>query len=104
MLITGSYTSNTQRRTSNDRDFFAKTQADNNYDPFPEYVYLGNSITDGLLMWISIGVNMSASYAEDMPFGATLTDAGGVSNPNAVTFGPGSNSTNATTMPPTSLN
>lgn len=46
------YTTNTQAITSNDDDMWAPDEADNNYDPFPDWAYLGNDITDGLLMWI----------------------------------------------------
>jgi len=46
------YNTNTQAVTTNDEDMWAPAQADNNYDPFPDYAYLGSDISDGLLMWI----------------------------------------------------
>lgn len=46
------YTTNTQSYTTNDDDMWAPDQADNNYDPIPDYAYLGEDISDGLLMWI----------------------------------------------------
>jgi len=49
------YNTNTQAVTTNDEDMWAPDQADNNYDPLPDYAYLGDDISDGLLMWISVG-------------------------------------------------
>lgn len=49
------YSSNTQDVTTNDDDMWAPDAADNDYDPFPDYAYLGDDISDGLLMWINIG-------------------------------------------------
>lgn len=46
------YNTNTQSYTTNDDDMWAPDQADNNYDPIPDYAYLGEDISDGLLMWI----------------------------------------------------
>lgn len=40
-------------------------QAGTTYDPFPEFLYLGEDITDGLLAWIQIGVNTTADYTDD---------------------------------------
>jgi hypothetical protein len=37
-------------------------QADSTYDPLPQYLYLGDDITDGLFAWIQIGINGSADY------------------------------------------
>ena len=54
------YSLNTQAVTSNDDDTWAPSQADNDSDPYPEYVYLGDDITDGLLMWLQIGINVTA--------------------------------------------
>ena len=38
------YSSNTAEVTSNDDDMWAPTQADNDYDPFPEWMYVGDDI------------------------------------------------------------
>ncbi|KAF2229980.1 aromatic compound dioxygenase [Viridothelium virens] len=70
------YNTNTQVVVSNDDDMWAPEQADSNYDPFPEWAYLGDSVSDGLLMWISVGINMSASY--NVSVAGTLTANGGV--------------------------
>ena len=60
------YDTNTQAVTTNDEDMWTPDQADNSYDPFPEYAYLGEEIEDGLLMWISVGVDLSADYTVEI--------------------------------------
>jgi hypothetical protein len=48
---------------------WAPDQADNSYDPFPDFVYLDPSdITKGLLMWISIGIDPTANYTSEAVF------------------------------------
>ncbi|KAI6813058.1 aromatic compound dioxygenase [Hortaea werneckii] len=59
------YASNTQAITSNDDDMWSIVQADTYYDPFPEFIYLGDDVSDGLMAWIQIGVNTSANYIDD---------------------------------------
>ncbi|KAH0013408.1 aromatic compound dioxygenase, partial [Aureobasidium melanogenum] len=82
------YTTNTQSYTTNDDDMWAPDQADNNYDPIPDYAYLGGDISDGLLMWISVGINMSAEYT--VTAAATLTADGGVASNDAADGASGS--------------
>ncbi|KAJ2895239.1 aromatic compound dioxygenase [Zalerion maritima] len=59
------YTSNTQDITSNDDDMWSIVQAADEYDPFPEFVYLGEDVSDGLLAWIQIGINTTVDYSDD---------------------------------------
>ncbi|KAK8177777.1 Intradiol ring-cleavage dioxygenase [Phyllosticta citrichinensis] len=78
------YTTNTQAVTSNsdymwDSAFLSScgwqkvandvtitvVQAGTTYDPFPEYVYLGDEVDDGLFAWIQIGINTTANYIDD---------------------------------------
>ncbi|ETS80073.1 hypothetical protein PFICI_07602 [Pestalotiopsis fici W106-1] len=59
------YTENTQALTTNDDDMWSIVQADETYDPLPQYIYLGPSIEDGLFAWIQIGINGSADYTDD---------------------------------------
>jgi len=40
-------------------------QANNSYDPFPEYLYLGGDLSDGLFAWIQIAVNMTLHMTTD---------------------------------------
>lgn len=59
------YTENTQALTTNDDDMWSIVQADESYDPLPEYLYLGETIEDGVFAWIQIGLNASADYTDD---------------------------------------
>lgn len=86
------YRSNTQTITLNSEDDILATEA-NSSDPFMKYVLLGDSVSDGILAWISIGVNMSASAIYDVSPAATLTENGGVANSNNMMGGPGGNGT-----------
>jgi hypothetical protein len=56
---------------------FSTAQADNDYDPFPEYMYLSDDITDGLLAWIQIGINVTANYTSVASVAAVLQADGG---------------------------
>ncbi|THW16864.1 aromatic compound dioxygenase [Aureobasidium pullulans] len=91
------YNANTQSYTTNDADMWAPDQADNNYDPIPDYAYLGNDISDGLLMWISVGINMSAEYT--VTAAATLTADGGVASDGEVSGSSGSGAMASGSMP-----
>lgn len=53
---TSPYSTNTQSLTENADDDILQTEADTT-DPFMEYVLLGDSVSDGIFAWISIGVN-----------------------------------------------
>ncbi|GLA19692.1 hypothetical protein AnigIFM62618_007811 [Aspergillus niger] len=53
---TSPYSSNTQSLTENSDDSILETEADTT-DPLMEYVLLGDSVSDGIFAWISIGVN-----------------------------------------------
>ena len=55
------YSTNTQETTENTEDSILEEEADD-IDPFMEYVLLGDSVTDGILAWASIGINTSATY------------------------------------------
>jgi protocatechuate 3,4-dioxygenase beta subunit len=72
------YSSNTQAITSNDEDMWSIVQTDASYDPFPEFVYLGEDVTQGLFAWIQIGINVSADYSADEYYSvAAYLDADG---------------------------
>lgn len=79
--VEATYPYNTNNITvlSNDDDMWAPSAADNaNYDPFPEYIYLNSEdITDGLLMWIAIGIDTSANYTSSATAAAYLASDGG---------------------------
>lgn len=79
------YSSNEQSITLNADDMIA-SQAAEDVDPFAEYVLLGSSISDGILAWTTIGVNISAAY--NVSAAATIYETGGVANENAMQGGP----------------
>ncbi|KAK6394025.1 hypothetical protein LTR65_001871 [Meristemomyces frigidus] len=91
------YSSNTQPVTSNEADQWSIVQADTYYDPFPEFLYLGDSIEDGLLAWIQVGVNTSANYVDNAYYkiaAEILADGGHVNTDPATEFtGGGGSST-----------
>ncbi|KAK0243972.1 Intradiol ring-cleavage dioxygenase [Armillaria nabsnona] len=87
---TSPYTSNTQVLTTNDEDqILTQTVEDetNGVDPVLEYVYLGADVSDGLLAWGSVGIDLTASYS--ISAASTLTEDGGVANENTLGGGGG---------------
>ncbi|KAE9375224.1 aromatic compound dioxygenase [Stipitochalara longipes BDJ] len=85
------YNTNTQAITSNAEDMWSIVQAENDYDPFPEFVYLGETIEEGLLAWIQVGVNVTADYTDDSYYGvaAVLQADGGHQQSDSVGGGGG---------------
>ncbi|KAJ7480669.1 Intradiol ring-cleavage dioxygenase [Mycena latifolia] len=77
---TSAYSVNTQSLTTNAEDSILSDEA-GTIDPFLEYVLLGDSMEDGLLMWGAMGIDTSAEYTTTAA--AALTDHGGVANANA---------------------
>ncbi|CAD6442386.1 95c11c3a-75a2-4e76-b0d9-60b73cbb9c01 [Sclerotinia trifoliorum] len=59
------YNTNTQPITSNANDTYSVIQAESDFDPFLEFMYLSDDITDGLLAWIQIGINTTADWSND---------------------------------------
>lgn len=97
------YHQNTQAITSNDEDMWSIVQAEDDYDPFPQFVYLGDDVTDGLVAWIQIRINSTADYTDDDYYAvaADYQAGGGVANENAMNGGggQGGNGTGNGTMP-----
>ncbi|TVY86873.1 hypothetical protein LAWI1_G008489 [Lachnellula willkommii] len=85
------YNTNTQTIVSNADDTWSVVQAENDYDPFPEYLYLGDDITDGLLAWIQIGINVTADQttSDDYSVAAVIQADGGHAVVSNSTFGGG---------------
>jgi hypothetical protein len=74
---TAPYSSNTVAITENADDRVVGNEVTNtDSDPFFNYVYLGDSVEDGLFGWITIGINTSASYTPTYSF--EYTEEGGV--------------------------
>ncbi|EWC48827.1 hypothetical protein DRE_00132 [Drechslerella stenobrocha 248] len=92
------YSTNTQSEISNAQDQIAHQQAENDYDPFMRYAYLGDNVADGLLAWITVGVDSDAEL--DPYVAAELTEAGGVPVGQYGVVGTGEESEEVPTGPP----
>lgn len=93
------YSSNTNTLTENANDRVVKAEITNGADPFLNYVLLGDSVSDGLFMWVTVSVNTSASYMSSPA--SDLTADGGVSvssssSPSGVNGGNGTTMGNGT--------
>ncbi|GIK07174.1 hypothetical protein Aspvir_002830 [Aspergillus viridinutans] len=78
------YNTSTVSITKNADDHVVQAETeDSNSDPFFEYAYLGDSIEDGLLAWVTLGVNVTANHDSSVSYAATLTSDGGVTNDNS---------------------
>lgn len=61
---TAPYNTNTQELTLNSADsILSEETATEGVDPFVEYVLIGDDISEGVLAWVAIGVDMSQSYS-----------------------------------------
>ncbi|KAJ5500917.1 hypothetical protein N7527_012038 [Penicillium freii] len=81
------YSSNTQELTLNSDDSILGEELDT-IDPFMEYVYLGDDISDGIFAWISVG--MDPTVDSSVSPAAYYTEQGGVENENSGMGGGGS--------------
>lgn len=82
---TSPYTSNTQVLTTNADDSVLASEAVD-MDPFVEYVLLGDSVSDGIMAWISIGIDPTTD--DSITPAATYYESGGVENANSGMGGP----------------
>ncbi|PPQ78914.1 hypothetical protein CVT25_002374 [Psilocybe cyanescens] len=74
------YSTNTQVLTLNSEDGIMAEEAAV-MDPVMQYVWLSDDPSDGILGWITIGIDPTAEYVTSAA--ATWTENGGVTNPNA---------------------
>lgn len=74
------YWRNQAARTTNRGDFLTADEATATYDPFVSYVKLSDDANDGLLMWITIGVDTTADYDDLAQAAAHYYKEGGKSN------------------------
>ncbi|KAL4808057.1 Intradiol ring-cleavage dioxygenase [Aspergillus unguis] len=85
------YNTNTVEITSNAEDMWSVEQATAEYDPFPEFVYLGKDISEGLFAWIQIGINATADYTDNSYYSIAgyYGENGGYQNTDSSAFGGG---------------
>ncbi|KAI1644499.1 putative GPI anchored dioxygenase [Daldinia loculata] len=69
-------------QTLNLEDWFTGYAATSEYDPFPNYVSLGNELEDGLLVWAELGLNTSSDWDHYAPYASTWKEGGGYDNPD----------------------
>ncbi|KAK0652630.1 Intradiol ring-cleavage dioxygenase, partial [Cercophora newfieldiana] len=72
------YSANAQAVTTNGEDMLAPDEATEEYDPFLKWVMLGDALEDGLLMWITIGIDEGADYSGNVAAAAHYYEGGGV--------------------------
>ncbi|KAI0163464.1 Intradiol ring-cleavage dioxygenase [Pestalotiopsis sp. NC0098] len=80
---TSPYNTNTQSLTENTSDGIAAEEATSAYDPYVDYVRLGDSIEDGLLGFITVGIDTSADYIDNYTPAANYQEGGGVDTGNS---------------------
>lgn len=83
------YNTNTQTVTLNADDKWLPYAAADEFDPIVEYVFLGDSIEDGLFVWSSIGVDMTAVQTGVTAAGAWTANGGVVSSTSVLGQGSG---------------
>lgn len=86
---TSPYSTNTQDLTTNANDSILSEEADT-IDPFMEYVYLGEDVSDGIFAWITVGVDSTED--SDITPAAYYTEEGGVENESSGGMGGGGGS------------
>lgn len=88
------YSTNTVAVTTNDEDMWSIVQADASYDPFPQFVYLGGDVSEGLFAWIQVGINATADYQDDDYYAVAgyLAADGGHAESNSLQGGGGGGS------------
>lgn len=74
------YHDNIQEITLNSNDDILVSEADSS-DPFVEYVLLGDTLQDGILAWMSIGIDPTQN--NEVSNAATFYATGGVANTNS---------------------
>ncbi|KAK6821627.1 intradioldioxygenaselike [Aspergillus parasiticus SU-1] len=77
---TSPYSTNTQELTTNAEDSILAEEAET-IDPFVEYVFLGDDVSEGIFGWISVGVD-STQYTS-VSAATFYTEEGGVENENS---------------------
>ncbi|KAF8998533.1 Intradiol ring-cleavage dioxygenase [Cyathus striatus] len=80
------YSTNTQEITLNSADQILSEEAAS-MDPVVKYTLLGDSLADGVIAWITIGINASAEYS--VSAASTWTANGGIANENSMGGGGG---------------
>merc|ERR1711964_213669 len=81
------YTQNESQEVTENAEDSIFSQASDSDDPVLEYVYIGDELSDGLLMWTQLGINMSETI--NMNAAAVRYATGGIANANSMGGAPG---------------
>ncbi|KAI0809947.1 Intradiol ring-cleavage dioxygenase [Xylaria sp. FL0064] len=79
---TAPYNTNRIPKTTNLADMFTRYAAKADYDPLPNYIFLGNGLANGLFVWAELGLNTSSTWDQYAPYASTWKETGGYNNPN----------------------
>ncbi|KAI0599836.1 Intradiol ring-cleavage dioxygenase [Biscogniauxia sp. FL1348] len=79
---TAPYNTNQIAETTNLADMFTGFAATARYDPFPNYIMLGNGLDGGLFVWAELGLNTSSNWDSYAPHASTWKQGGGYDNPD----------------------
>ncbi|KAK2593366.1 hypothetical protein QQS21_008941 [Conoideocrella luteorostrata] len=71
------YNLNKQPFTENTQDDYIGDEASKDYDPFMKYVHLGDKAKDGLLLWITVGIDTTTNYNDHVSVASHWHPGGG---------------------------
>ncbi|PQK11662.1 hypothetical protein BB8028_0003g02860 [Beauveria bassiana] len=75
------YSENEQELTENSSDSILSEEAGTDgVDPFMNYVYLGDDLSEGLFAWLAFGIN--TTYSSEVTPASFIYESGGVKNSN----------------------
>ncbi|KAG5968837.1 hypothetical protein E4U57_004013 [Claviceps arundinis] len=77
------YSSNKQPFTDNRHDKLTGDEATELSDPFMKYVYLGDDVKDGLLLWMTVGLDKNANHNANVSAAAHWHPGGGTDESGA---------------------
>lgn len=77
---TAPYNTNKIRLTTNDADGFTGYAASKAYDPFPNYMFLGNKLDQGLFVWALVGLDLAGDVEKYAQNTAYVDATGGHNN------------------------
>lgn len=83
------YTSNSQSFTDVLEDSIAAGEATSDYDIFVDYALLGDEPSDGILAWITVGIDSSANHTDQATPAAHYYEGGGKDSGLSLGGGPG---------------
>ncbi|TVY37505.1 hypothetical protein LOCC1_G007281 [Lachnellula occidentalis] len=93
------YVENTIEIEENADDRVVASETETGADPVFNYVLLGDTVDQGLFLWIEMGVDLTADYVDGATAAAELTADGGVEVTSTTSVGNGTNGTAPSGVP-----